>query len=66
VGWTVACWLCRGVDGGHGDVQAGVGWLGSLSAMRGQGRVLAGWCAPVGGGWRWLVRSEGEGDPGRV
>jgi hypothetical protein len=53
-------WLCRGAYGGHGDGQGGVRWLGSLSALRGRGRVLARWRALVGGRWRWLVRSEEE------
>jgi hypothetical protein len=44
-----------GVHDGQGDGAGGVGWLGLLSALRGRGRVLARWCAPVGGvdggGW---------------
>jgi hypothetical protein len=62
----VAGWLCRGALGGHDDGQGGVRWPGSLSALRGRGRVPAEWCAPIGGKWRWLVRSGEEEDPGRA
>jgi hypothetical protein len=67
----------RGVDGGllalpgcprrHGDGQVGVGWLGSVSVMRGQGRVFCrvvivywGSRAAQGGDIRGRGRSSGR------
>jgi hypothetical protein len=46
--------LRSGALGGDGDDQGGVVWLSSVSAMQGRGRVPAGWCASIGGRWRWL------------